>query len=546
LGSVDASVLNLVYNLADFVNKIAFVLAIWSSAKSSTSEEVAEEIAAEEASIREYENFIQAKRDALEALRSGVEDPAFLSQTKEPTMPGSAVSALAGSGGNEAADLLMSNRINVVKDITNPAPLTQTNLKRVAGNTASVDAFVRALCNKLRGQNVSEPSPADAGVWAQAAGYLGSRIQGSAAECPGRRPDMSSGAAAQMRAACGQMEAAAKLISNRSTVVQDITNPGPRAVGGGNLTQKNLKRVDARQQRTVDVMIRALCCKLLGNKAPEPKPEEAAVWVEAATYFAGRIQASAAECPGRAADMSSGAAAELRTALGGMEAGIALMSNRSTVVDDITNPGPRGVGGGRLTQGGLQRVDRSQKASVDAFTRALCCKLLGQTTSGPSTPSEAAVWAEAAGFLSGRIQGSDKECPGRAADMSSGAAAAMRTACGQMEAAHKLMSNRATVVTDICNPGPKAVGGGRLSQPNLRRVGEEHTASVDAMVRAVACRLLGEQASGPSTAAEAAVWAQAAGYLSRRIQASSADCPGRAADMSPAAAAALKAALAQI
>jgi bacteriorhodopsin len=37
-GAVDASVLNLVYNLADFVNKIAFCLAIWASAKNSTLE----------------------------------------------------------------------------------------------------------------------------------------------------------------------------------------------------------------------------------------------------------------------------------------------------------------------------------------------------------------------------------------------------------------------------------------------------------------------------------------------------------------------------
>jgi len=36
LGSVRTGDLNLVYNLADFVNKIAFCLAIWSSAKSST------------------------------------------------------------------------------------------------------------------------------------------------------------------------------------------------------------------------------------------------------------------------------------------------------------------------------------------------------------------------------------------------------------------------------------------------------------------------------------------------------------------------------
>merc|ERR1712045_823757 len=33
---VDDSTLNLVYNLADFVNKIAFCLAIWQSAKNST------------------------------------------------------------------------------------------------------------------------------------------------------------------------------------------------------------------------------------------------------------------------------------------------------------------------------------------------------------------------------------------------------------------------------------------------------------------------------------------------------------------------------
>merc|ERR1712048_538267 len=38
LGSVNDSTLNLVYNLADFVNKIAFCLAIWQSAKADTRE----------------------------------------------------------------------------------------------------------------------------------------------------------------------------------------------------------------------------------------------------------------------------------------------------------------------------------------------------------------------------------------------------------------------------------------------------------------------------------------------------------------------------
>merc|ERR1712050_724034 len=38
IGGVEDSVLNLVYNLADFVNKIAFCLAIWASARKSTLE----------------------------------------------------------------------------------------------------------------------------------------------------------------------------------------------------------------------------------------------------------------------------------------------------------------------------------------------------------------------------------------------------------------------------------------------------------------------------------------------------------------------------
>merc|ERR1712230_238245 len=37
-GAVEDSTLNLVYNLADMVNKIAFCLAIWSSAKKCTLE----------------------------------------------------------------------------------------------------------------------------------------------------------------------------------------------------------------------------------------------------------------------------------------------------------------------------------------------------------------------------------------------------------------------------------------------------------------------------------------------------------------------------
>merc|ERR1711904_630874 len=42
MGSVQDSTLNLVYNLADMVNKIAFCLAIWNSAKKCTLEKAGE------------------------------------------------------------------------------------------------------------------------------------------------------------------------------------------------------------------------------------------------------------------------------------------------------------------------------------------------------------------------------------------------------------------------------------------------------------------------------------------------------------------------
>merc|ERR1712050_649623 len=36
LGAVDETVLNVIYNIADFVNKIAFVLACWAAAKTES------------------------------------------------------------------------------------------------------------------------------------------------------------------------------------------------------------------------------------------------------------------------------------------------------------------------------------------------------------------------------------------------------------------------------------------------------------------------------------------------------------------------------
>merc|ERR1719464_778741 len=104
----------------------------------------------------------------------------------------------------------------------------------------------------------------------------------------------------------------------------------------------------------------------------------------------------------------------------GVDAACKLIGNFARVVKDITNSGPCGLGGGDLTQKYLERVDPQHTMYVEAMVRAACCRLLGKEMRGPSTPEEALVWAKAARFLNGRIQGSPNECGGREADMSPG------------------------------------------------------------------------------------------------------------------------------
>merc|ERR1711985_89253 len=141
----------------------------------------------------------------------------------------------------------------------------------------------------------------------------------------------------------------------------------------------------------------------------------------------------------------------------------------------------------------------------------------GQEVSGPSTPEQALVWVQAATFLSGRIQSSHNQMPGRAPDMSLRAGTAMQKVLAQIEGASKLMSNREKVVKDICNQGSTAVNGGQITQTDLKRLQPGQQSSVDAMVSEVCSRLLGKKASQPGPSE----WAGAAEYLHHRIQAAS-------------------------
>merc|ERR1719150_176248 len=92
-------------------------------------------------------------------------------------------------------------------------------------------------------------------------------------------------------------------------------------------------------------------------------------------------------------------------------------------------------------------------------------RLLGKSA---DTTTGDQVWADAAKFFSSRVQDPQSMCDvpheNRKADMSMAAAKALRTTLGQMEAAHRLLSNRQMVLQDITNQGQQGLKGGKLTQ----------------------------------------------------------------------------------
>merc|ERR1712039_192887 len=182
--------------------------------------------------------------------------------------------------------------------------------------------------------------------------------------------------------------------------------------------------------------------------------------------------------------------------------------------------------------------DRKDWQSVNAMCGEVYGRLFGTVQAELPQTDDYRVWAKAAAFFNARIQGPEdwQECDSvhqnRKSDMSLPAKKALRAMLGQLEAACMLMSNRERVVQDIMNPGPNGLGGGELTQLELKRVDRKYEGSVEKIVKTVCSRLLGGRAAGPSTQEEAIAWIQAAAFLSGRIQASTTSCPGRAPDMS--------------
>merc|ERR1711948_67023 len=162
--NVHDDVLNLVYNLADFVNKIAFCLAIWSCAKSSTIGHEAWE---------RFENISQSS---------------------------------ANSPQLEAARKLISNYERVVVDATSQSPITQPGLQRVSADGAEyVEQLLREVARQLLGlpseESATSGNAKQAQAWQGCAAYFAERTQSAGQQCPGREADMSKEAAAAFVAA---------------------------------------------------------------------------------------------------------------------------------------------------------------------------------------------------------------------------------------------------------------------------------------------------------------------------------------------------------
>jgi len=268
------------------------------------------------------------------------------------------------------------------------------------------------------------------------------------------------------------------------------------------------------------------------------------------------------------------------------EAAKALISNNARLLRDVCNTSSSNIDGKPLTQSELQRVDERFEEIVDEALREVTRRLLGRgkpiTLQATDEASEAR--AACARYIHLRIQSDNEQMPGRTPDMSPSAAVAtkaclaqvastlweplyealaehggevnanadgaagMHAAAPRREAVERILANHFLLVLDITNPTCLNVHKKELTQTELRRVPTAQAPHVDEALREATRRLLGFEAhqllSESLAADEARTMTYA--YLKARIQSSPQQKPGRNPDMSPQAAAAFLAVLAEL
>lgn len=100
----------------------------------------------------------------------------------------------------EAASKILRNHHVIAADMTNPAPITQSNFARLPLEAMDViDDFLLEVARRLLGEPTTNPRPLDADTWRRASSYLNKRLQVADKEAPGRAADLSEGAGAALR-----------------------------------------------------------------------------------------------------------------------------------------------------------------------------------------------------------------------------------------------------------------------------------------------------------------------------------------------------------
>ena len=276
-----------------------------------------------------------------------------------------------------------------------------------------------------------------------------------------------------------------------------------------------------------------------------------------------------------------------------VEAASKVLGNHKNLLQDICNPSDTtNIDGKPLTQRELVRVGAEYAAHVDEGLRETCRRLLGLEEPRVLHGAKEAIEARAAcaRYLVFRIQAHADQKPGRKPDMSPEAFAAFsavlaevggtaweplytlykdvqingvavdsagtgaarhHVSAARLEAAGKILSNHFRLLIDVCNPSESTNAMGielGLTQHELRRVSPDHAPHVDEGLREVTRRLLGLGISTGLAVSHEAVEARAAcaRYLAQRTQSAPDQKPGRSPDMSPAAAAAMRAVLVEV
>lgn len=464
----------------------------------------------------------------------------------------------------EAATKLIHNHTKVLNDIANPSSyqniegkaLTQVDLVRVETfRSHYVDQCLREVACRLLGRQpgvhqlkvrLSPSNQAQLKVWTQTTTYLDGRIQSVDEEMPGRKPDMSSEAAAAMRDVLSEVGelgvtmavaagapawasfrriletdggfdseadgaaakhshearevAARKLIHNHDRVLRDVINPSLlKSIEGKSLTQPDLNRVTPLHAAHVDQMLREVVRRLLGRRPgihllgahlDLSNASQMSAWAKGASYLDARIQSTPDQKPGREPDMSPQSALALKA-----------------VLLEIIEAATKAAQGGSVAMG---------HGRWDVMAKSL------RNGEGFSTLADGAASAHSH----------------RARE----------------DAASKLIGNHNNILKDVVNDSTVNIEGKPLTQLELERVAPELWTYVDECLREVARRLLGRRPGldqiaeivDPSNGDQAGAWFRTCRYLDGRIQGDPNQKPGREPDMSKMAAAAMRAVLKEV